>query len=244
MKFIIFMLLGLGTAVAGDIYRWVDENGNEVYSDQPTENAEKIELRHSMIYTPVAIPGSSDLITDDTQAEIDQSETDQIEPAPNYQLIIVSPEDDAGIRVNNGDVVVNLQVLPALVPERGDKIQLYLDGLPAGLPMPQLSFLLENLDRGTHQLSAVVLNASGEVLAQSATTTFHLQRSSLLQPGRDQTTQPAPGAPTIPANPSIPSLPSTPGLPSTPSLPSTPGHPTIPGHAPTPTPTPSTPNSN
>lgn len=236
MKFIIFMLIGLGTAVAGDIYRWIDENGNEVYSDQPTENAEKIELRHSMIYTPVVIPDSNDLSTDDTQAATEQSETDQTEPAPNYQLIIVSPEDDAGIRVNNGNVVVNLQVIPALVPERGDRIQLYLDGLPVGLPMPQLSFLLENLDRGTHQLSAVVLNASGEVLAQSAPTTFHLQRSSLLQPGREQNNTPVTGAPTIPANPSIPSLPSAPGLPSTPSLPSTPGHPTIPGHAPTPPP--------
>ncbi|MDO8828147.1 DUF4124 domain-containing protein [Methylophaga sp.] len=237
MKFIIFMLVGLGTAVAGDIYRWIDENGNEVYSDQPTENAEKIELRHSMIYTPVEIPGSNESIT-----EASQEDTGQSEPVPNYQLSIVSPEDDAGIRVNNGNVLVNLQLLPALVPERGDKIQLYLDGLPAGIPMPQLSFLLENLDRGTHQLSAVVLNASGEVLAQSTTTTFHLQRSSLLQPGREQNNQPAPGAPTIPANPSIPSLPSAPGLPSTPSLPSTPGYPTIPGHAPTPTP--STPNSN
>lgn len=241
MKFILFMLIGLGTAVAGDIYRWIDENGNEAYSDQPTENAEKIELRHSMIYTPVAIPGSND-ITDDTQAATEQSDTDQTEPAPNYQLTIVSPEDDAGIRVNNGDVVVNLQVIPALVPERGDKIQLYLDSLPVGVPMPQLSFMLENLERGTHQLSAVVLNASGELLAQSTTTTFHLQRSSLLQPGREQNNTPETGAPTIPANPSIPSLPSTPGYPSTPSLPSTPGHPTIPGHSPTPTP--SAPNSN
>ena len=241
MKFILFMLIGLGTAVASDIYRWIDENGNEVYSDQPTENAEKIELRHSMIYTPVTIPGSND-ITDDTQAATEQSETDQTEPAPNYQLTIVSPEDDAGIRVNNGDVVVNLQVVPALVPERGDKIQLYLDSLPVGVPMPQLSFILENLERGTHQLSAVVLNASGELLAQSITTTFHLQRSSLLQPGREQNNNPGTGAPTIPANPSIPSLPSTPGYPSTPSLPSTPGHPTIPGHSPTPNP--AAPNSN
>lgn len=241
MKFILFMLIGLGTAVAGDIYRWIDENGNEAYSDQPTENAEKIELRHSMIYTPVAIPESND-INDDNQAATEQSETDQTEPAPNYQLTIISPEDDAGIRVNNGDVVVNLQVIPALVPERGDKIQLYLDSLPVGVPMPQLSFILENLERGTHQLSAVVLNASGELLAQSTTTTFHLQRSSLLQPGREQNNTPGTGAPTIPANPSIPSLPSTPGYQSTPSLPSTPGHPTIPGYSPTPTP--AAPNSN
>jgi len=102
---------------------------------------------------------------------------------------------------------VNLQLQPAFVPERGDKIQLYLDGLPAGVPMPQLSFMLENLDRGTHKLSAVVLNASGEVIAQSETTTFHLQRTSLLQPGRQQNNLPGGGAPTIPGIPTNPSVP-------------------------------------
>ncbi|HAO23810.1 MAG: DUF4124 domain-containing protein [Methylophaga sp.] len=197
------MLFGLGTAVAADIYRWVDDNGNQVYSDEPVENAEKIELQDSMTYSPVQIPG----VTDSTTTTNEQEESGESEVDPDYKLTIVAPEDDAGIRVNNGNVTVNLQLQPAFVPERGDKIQLYLDGLPAGVPMPQLSFMLENLDRGTHKLSAVVLNASGEVIAQSETTTFHLQRTSLLQPGRQQNNLPGGGAPTIPGIPTNPSVP-------------------------------------
>jgi len=197
------MLFGLGTAVAADIYRWVDDNGNEVYSDEPVENAEKIELQESMTYSPVQIP----VVTDSATTSVEQEISDESEVNPNYKLTIVAPEDDAGIRINNGNVTVNLQVQPALVPERGDLIQLYLDGLPAGTPMPQLSFMLENLDRGTHKLSAVVLNASGEVIAQSETTSFHLQRTSLLQPGRQQNNQPGAGAPSIPAIPTNPSGP-------------------------------------
>ncbi|MBN47584.1 MULTISPECIES: DUF4124 domain-containing protein [unclassified Methylophaga] len=197
------MLFGLCTAVAADIYRWVDDNGNQVYSDEPVENAEKIELQDSMTYSPVQIPG----VTDSTTTTNEQEESGESEVDPDYKLTIVAPEDDAGIRVNNGNVTVNLQLQPAFVPERGDKIQLYLDGLPAGVPMPQLSFMLENLDRGTHKLSAVVLNASGEVIAQSETTTFHLQRTSLLQPGRQQNNLPGGGAPTIPGIPTNPSVP-------------------------------------
>ncbi|WP_292363538.1 MULTISPECIES: DUF4124 domain-containing protein [unclassified Methylophaga] len=203
MKFFLIMLFGLGTAVAADIYRWVDDNGNQVYSDEPVENAEKIELQDSMTYSPVQIPG----VTDSTTTTNEQEESGESEVDPDYKLTIVAPEDDAGIRVNNGNVTVNLQLQPAFVPERGDKIQLYLDGLPAGVPMPQLSFMLENLDRGTHKLSAVVLNASGEVIAQSETTTFHLQRTSLLQPGRQQNNLPGGGAPTIPGIPTNPSVP-------------------------------------
>lgn len=134
------MLLGLGTAVAADIYRWVDKNGNPVYSDQPTENAEKIELLQPMTYTPVQVPED----TSSNDAEDEQQTTDEESVAiPNYRVTIVSPENDAGIRVNNGNVTVNLQVIPALVAERGDLVQLYLNGLPAGVPMPQLSFTLE-----------------------------------------------------------------------------------------------------
>ncbi|WP_292742625.1 DUF4124 domain-containing protein [Methylophaga sp. UBA3192] len=203
MKFFLIMLFGLCTAVAADIYRWVDDNGNQVYSDEPVENAEKIELQDSMTYSPVQIPG----VTDSTTTTNEQEESGESEVDPDYKLTIVAPEDDAGIRVNNGNVTVNLQLQPAFVPERGDKIQLYLDGLPAGVPMPQLSFMLENLDRGTHKLSAVVLNASGEVIAQSETTTFHLQRTSLLQPGRQQNNLPGGGAPTIPGIPTNPSVP-------------------------------------
>lgn len=202
------MMIGISSALAADIYRWIDDNGNQVYSDQPTENAEKVELRHSMIYTPVEIPELSEEAMDSQSEEVDASI-----PAPNYKLSVVSPENDAGIRVNNGNVMVNLQLIPALVPERGDLIQLYLDGLPAGMPMPQLNFMLENLDRGTHKLSAVVLNASGEVLAQSETITFHLQRTSVLQPGRQSDGSTGPGAP------SIPGFPTTPGFPTVPATP-------------------------
>ncbi len=200
------MLLGFGTAVAAEeIYRWVDDNGNQVYSDQPGENAEKIELQKSMTYSPVQIPEITDSPTTD-----EQESSEEAESAPNYKLKIVSPEDDAGIRVNNGNVMVNLQILPALVTERGDLIQLYLDGLPSGMPLAQLNFMLENLDRGTHKLSAAVLNVSGEVVAQSETITFHLQRTSLQHPSRQENNNAATRAPSFPTIPNTPNNPAAP----------------------------------
>lgn len=205
MNTILLMVLGLGLANASDIYHWVDQNGNPVFSDQPTEDAKKIGLQQPMTYAPIPVPE----LTGQSMGEEQQTE-EVADAAPEYQLSIVSPENDAEIRANNGEVVVNLQIQPALIAERGDLIQLYLDDLPAGMPQSQLSFMLENIDRGTHKLAAFVLNASGEVIAQSEPVSFHLLRSSIHQPGRQPDTVPRPGAPSIPAHPTTPGFPTPP----------------------------------
>ncbi len=185
MKFYGLLLILVSSSVFAEIYRWIDENGNTVYSDQPVDDAEQIDLPEASIYSPVVVPLE---VSDDSSetAEDVGSEDDEMPAAPNYQLQIASPQDDEAIRANDGNMTVNIQIRPPLSQKRGDMIQLRMDGRPYGQPSSGLSFNLTNMDRGTHTLSAVVMNASGEALSQSATIKFHLQRNSILLNPRTQ----------------------------------------------------------
>jgi len=70
-----------------------------------------------------------------------------------------------------------------------------------GAAMHQLT--VGNVDRGSHQIAVVVVNARGEELQRSAPITVHLQRTSLNQPGRGGANQ-APRAPAAPRAPNVP----------------------------------------
>lgn len=179
MKYWTLVLILLSSAAFAEVYRWVDENGNTVYSDQPVDNAEQINLPEASTYSPVIVPIEEPADNDETSDE-GVAESEDMPPAPDYQLQIASPQDDEALRVNDGNMTVNIQIRPALSQKRGDMIQLRMDGRPYGEPKAGLSFNLANVDRGTHTLSAVVMNANGEELAQSATIKFHLQRNSIL----------------------------------------------------------------
>jgi len=160
------MLLLLMPAVhAETVYRSVDENGNTVFSDKPSKNAEKMEIPDAQTvksksagkfkYTP---PPKS--------------------PPPEYSRVaITSPDNDAAVRENTGNITVTVDVEPGL--QKQDKLQLHMDGKIVGSG-DSTSFSLQNVDRGTHTLQAVVVDSSGKTLASSASVTFHLLRHSIL----------------------------------------------------------------
>ena len=55
-------------------------------------------------------------------------------------------------------------------------IDVLLDGKQAGT-IDGNTLRLSNIDRGTHQLDARIVNRSGEVLLQSSPTRFHMLRA-------------------------------------------------------------------
>lgn len=203
MKILIILLFCSMPFAAAEVYRSYDESGNVVFSDQPSANAEKIDVEAAFTYTPVEIPVDPVTAEEDLVTE----EEEMIPAAPNYQVAIVSPQDDEAIRANDGFVTINVQVRPPLSSRRGDQIQLQRDGLPYGPPQRQLSFVLPNMDRGTHNFAAVILNASGEEIASSPVSKFHVLRTSIITtPNRNQ---PRPGLPPPRPAPS-PNVPSAP----------------------------------
>lgn len=181
-----------------EIYRWVDENGNVVFSDESHPSAETIDLPDSTTYTPPEEESEPDILKLSPD-EDDIAESGDAVPA--YQLRIIAPAHDESIWVNNGNVTVSLLVEPQLDAERGDRIRLELDGTPVGDPQSGTSFQLNNISRGSHNVTAYVVDEAGGTLTSSDTITFHLHRASIQNnPPQNPGLNPNPNPNANPAN--------------------------------------------
>lgn len=97
-------------------------------------------------------------------------------------LTIARPAPGETIRDNAGDlgVVVSLEDGAVLPP--GYFIRLLLDGEPAAPDNHRMRFQLSGIDRGTHQLQALIVDEDGRVLTRSEPVTFYMWQASRLNP--------------------------------------------------------------
>src|SRR3972149_3615342 len=112
--FILLILTVFNPGVTAEtVYRSADEDGNTIYSDKPTPGAEEIHVEDAQaIDQPDAGPFT---YTPPKQA-----------PASQYTAItITSPENDASIRDNTGNIIVSVTLEPGLSPGLGDQLALY-----------------------------------------------------------------------------------------------------------------------
>jgi len=93
-------------------------------------------------------------------------------------IVIVTPANDTAIRVNTGNITVNVSLEPGLNHDRGDQIALYMDGNKVS-EGSATQFNLDNIDRGTHTLKASVIDASGKAVISSTPVSFTLLRQHL-----------------------------------------------------------------
>lgn len=163
------LLLVLAFPAAGQIYSYIDEQGNRVFTDRPGGRAvETVKSRptNSMPAQPVAAPASI-------------REKRRNESAAVYQrLEILQPEPDATLRDNAGSLVVSVISEPALQP--GHQYRLLLDGNPTATS-DGATLGLEHVDRGSHQLIVEIIDSQGKPLLHSSPQTFHMMRTSLAQ---------------------------------------------------------------
>lgn len=170
------LLLALALPASAQIYKYIDANGNTVFTNQPPEGvaAESINLPPTNTVetqTPATAPDSSN---DPAQSE-----------APYAVLSLTGIPDEDAIRANNGSFVVGVNIEPRLQP--GHLLRLILDGQPYGQASNVPSLQLTELDRGEHSLAVAVM-AADRIVQQSASETFTVQRVSVNSPAR----QPAP----------------------------------------------------
>lgn len=170
-----------GNAASGRIYKTVDENGNVVFTDVPPSNngdraAITVEEPNTFV-TSEALPREDWIVEPGQGSEEGGKERERT--LPYRSLTVTNPVDDSSVRENAGNVSVT--VLPAPDLQSGHRIRLLLDGNPQQ-EGNQTTFQLSNIDRGTHSLSAEIVDADGQVLFAGGASTFHLQRHSISQP--------------------------------------------------------------
>jgi hypothetical protein len=160
---------------AAKVYRWVDDNGNVVFSDKPREGAQTIEVREPLTYK--SVPAK----------KITSTEKPRKKEFSYSSFKITKPGDKETVWHSGGSVSVMFQVAPALKIKDGHKIVFSLDG-GAAKETTSLNYLFTAVDRGTHTLQAQIKDANNKPVSSSESVTFFLKRHSvLLGPGKKNT---------------------------------------------------------
>lgn len=158
-------------SLAAPVYRHIDGDGNVVYSDEPRTGS-RVDLKPITVVDPesgaTSAPSSAPAATP--------------EPAFEYKrFTITSPSNEQTLPTGQaGNVQVQLAIEPAL--QRGDRVQLRVDGEIRQSPMHTSVFALSQLERGEHQLQADLIDAQGRVRLSTPPVTLYVQRASVNLP--------------------------------------------------------------
>jgi hypothetical protein len=150
---------------AAEVYKSVDKDGNTVFSDVPSENAEKIEVKEVM-----TIPSLQERPATGSAPQ----------PVERFRaLTVLSPKEDQTYFRSEGDLIVSVQTEPRL--SENDTIVIYLNSNEF-LSGHSLTYSIPDLDRGTYQLRVAIKDGEGKIIKSSNTITFHVKQHSVLHP--------------------------------------------------------------
>jgi len=171
-KLALLPCLFISISAHSEMYKWVDEDGNTHYSDiQPFKDASE-HISPDINTTPaVKVP----------EPQVTEGSSSTKETV--YKIFkVASPEHNAIIRDNQGNFSIGLEIQPALNTKQGHYINVLLDNKVTHNKLTSLSAQFSNIDRGTHQISAVIKNKYGKTLLRTGSISIHLRRKSILNP--------------------------------------------------------------
>lgn len=196
------------SAMATSIYKVVDENGRVTFTDTPqhyenqagktispvavSESTALLNNRASnnaanntttnQAVSQTAPPqqpnnqnSSQSTATNNAQAS---NQTKPQAPSPNYQLTITEPSAARAYRRPAQNIVVNLQVKPAL--KAGDNVTIYIDGAAVAQGL-SANIATVDLMPGEHTVSAAITNQSGQTISQVSQVVYIIQNTAVLQ---------------------------------------------------------------
>lgn len=148
--------LGLAGSLAADdaepgIYRSKDRHGNTVFTDQPGDNAERVELQDTN-RTPAVTPRPPK----EKAAKKDQRS--------GYVVSFVQPQDNSVVPNGLLPTTVSVMIDPALLPKH--KLEFLLDGESLTVGSVQ-HHTIDRLTPGGHQITARVVDADGRPLGKA-----------------------------------------------------------------------------
>ncbi|MGB0723173.1 MAG: DUF4124 domain-containing protein [Gammaproteobacteria bacterium] len=112
---------------------------------------------------------------DTESSEETKPEEEEKKPTVYTAFAISSPGHNGTVRSAPGNVAVSLRVSPPLDRDFKHSVRIRLDNRVVASGA-STSFGLDNVDRGTHRLSAELLDENKRVLRRARTITFHLHR--------------------------------------------------------------------
>lgn len=164
---LILLLLGFTSSAYAKMYRWVDDHGKVHYSDQaPSDDAEAYEPP-PILTVPAKNPGGLIPLKKSTA------------PVKYKAFAINVPSNDHVFTPDKTESIsVSAQLEPGLQAAAGHRIDFYVDG-QLHSKSNQTSWTLKDLSRGTHTVSAKVVDKKGKTHVSTESISFHIQKHHL-----------------------------------------------------------------
>ncbi len=173
MQFILISLLVFSSVLhAQEVYKSTDSDGIPLFSDRNRAGAEKLEIE-PLPTIKIRTPSSG--------AAAGSSKPAAKPDTPVYTSVVIeNPVEDSVMWATGEPVAVFVAVEPAFGADIGHTIGLRLDGKLAAERFQSGNIALQDVDRGTHTLQAVIFDSTGRIIGESEIVTFHLKRHSIL----------------------------------------------------------------
>ena len=146
---------------SGTVYKQINPDGSVTYSDKPLPDSKEVKVPKGTEYTPPKVP--------------DFTPYSPPKPEKKFEydvFTLTSPANDESIWDNTGNVTATVSSKPSL--RFGHSIEFLLDGKPVAKG-GATSHQFLNVDRGTHQITAQIVDQEDQILASSSVT-FHMKR--------------------------------------------------------------------
>ncbi|HET9475844.1 MAG TPA: DUF4124 domain-containing protein [Steroidobacteraceae bacterium] len=165
------------TAALATTYVRVEKDGTKTYSDRPLPGGQPVDIQPAQTYSAPPTPN----LPDSTRPREEQA----LNEAANFRYqCALAPRHDETFH-NPETVTLSVAVTPGL--RTGDEVQFSVDGTALARGENPTSATLTLPERGTHTATVRIVDRYGKPVCD-ASTTFHVQRTSLNSPRRPRPT--------------------------------------------------------
>jgi hypothetical protein len=153
-----------------ELWTWTDANGVVHFSDTPGPGAKRLDL----VVTGPPSGGAP-------AAAASASAQPPAESVTTYNLLeIWQPENEASFFDADATVNVRIRTEPAVA--EGDTLRLFLDGMRVEGADNLLEYTFQNLERGTHSITATIRDAKGVEKIRSQPVVFYMKQNTIIAP--------------------------------------------------------------
>lgn len=178
-KTVLILVLALGvalTAYGQSIYRTTDAQGNAVFTDDPGQGGEQVELAPVTVVPSRGEGRTGQAVLRRDSAPAAAGPGQPFIPYDSFR--IVSPTHEQAFPVGvAGNIAVDLGISPALREDH--RVRLLVDGQIRQSAIHTSTFMVPNMNPGEHVLQAELLDAGGGVRHRTSPVTIYVLRANV-----------------------------------------------------------------
>jgi Domain of unknown function (DUF4124) len=156
-----------------ELWTWRDANGVVHFSDTPGPGATRVDL-----VVPAAPSGGATAQASATAGAVARPPA---APGTTYRLLEIWQPDN-GASFFDADATVNVRIRTEPAVAEGDTLRLFLDGMRVEGADNLLEHTFQNLERGTHSITATIRDAKGVEKIRSQPVVFYMKQNTIIAP--------------------------------------------------------------